>query len=182
MSGSAVTSSELNEPATPNDATRSIHAQHHARPSPVRRADPAPRQHHPRHRRGRDLGRRRVEASELRRGRAAQRSTRARAARARHRRRSAGGHLHVEQRRTHGGLPGGAGDGGGAAHPQHPVVPRAAGLCRQSRRGPDHHRRPHAAPAAQPAASAAEDGEARDRQRRLHRRRRGARRRGRSRL
>ncbi len=57
-------------------------------------------------------------------------------------------HVHVEQRRAPGGVPGRAEHGRGAAHAEHPAVPRPAHLHRQPRRGQGHHRRREAAPAA----------------------------------
>ena len=80
-----------------------------------------------------------------------------RAALAGDRRRPAGRHLPVEQRRAPRGLPGGPVDGCGAAHAQHPAVPRAARLHRQPRRGPDRHRRRLAGRPAGPAPAGDED-------------------------
>ena len=68
-------------------------------------------------------------------------------------RRPAGRHLPVEQRRAPRGLPRRPVDGRGAAHPEHPAVPRAADLHRQPRRGQGRHRRRLAGrPAGQAAA------------------------------
>ena len=74
-----------------------------------------------------------------------------------HRRRPAGRHLPVEQRRAPRGLPGGPVDGRGAAHAEHPAVPRAARLHRQPRRGPGRHRRRLARRPARPAPAGDED-------------------------
>ena len=74
-----------------------------------------------------------------------------------HRRRPAGRHVPVEQRRAPRGLPGDPVDGRGAAHAQHPPVPRAARLHRQPRRGPGRDRRRLARRPAGPAP--AEDGD-----------------------
>ena len=75
-------------------------------------------------------------------------------------------HVHVEQRRTPGGLPGGAVDGRGAAHPQHPAVPRADRLRRQRGRGPGDPGRHVAGRTAGAGAAAARHRAHRDRGRR----------------
>ena len=67
------------------------------------------------------------------------------------------GDVPVEQRRAPRGLPRGPVDGRGAAHAQHPALPRAAGLHRQPRRGPGRHRRRLAGRPARQAAAAARD-------------------------
>jgi hypothetical protein len=64
----------------------------------------------------------------------------------------AGRHLLLEQPGAPRGLPRGAVHGSGAAHPQHPAVPRAARLRDQPRRGQGGHRRRLAGPAARPGA------------------------------
>ena len=84
-------------------------------------------------------------------------AARARPAQPRHHRRPAGRDLHVEQRRAPRGLPRDPVDGRGAAHAQHPAVPRAARLHRQPRRGPGGHRRRLPGAAARPAPAAADD-------------------------
>ena len=76
---------------------------------------------------------------------------------ARHRRRPAGRHLPVEQRRAPRGLPRRPVDGRGPAHAQHPALPRAARLHRQPRRGPGRHRRRLAGRPAGPAPAGDED-------------------------
>ena len=59
-----------------------------------------------------------------------------------------GGDLPLEQPDPPGGLPGRAGHGRGAPHPQPPALPGAARLRHQPRRGPGHHlRRLHRRPA-----------------------------------
>ena len=89
-----------------------------------------------RRQRGRHAWRgRRAAAALLRRGGRAGGSARQRPARSRHRRRPARCDLHVEQRRAPRGLPGGALDGRGAAHAEHPAVPGAGHLHREPRRG-----------------------------------------------
>ena len=92
-------------------------------------------------------------AGDLRRGRRQRRPARRRARRARRRRRRPRRHVLLE----HPGAPRGVlrdpVHGRGAAHAQHPPVPRAARLRRQPRRGPDRHRRRLAGPAARDASS-----------------------------
>ena len=92
---------------------------------------------------------------DVRRARQACGPARQRAPRAGDHRRPAGRHLPVEQRRAPRGLPRRPLDGRGAAHPEHPAVPRAADLHRQPRRGQGRHRRRLAGrPAGQAAADA----------------------------
>ena len=93
------------------------------------------------------------------------RPARQRAALARHHRRPAGRHLPVEQRRAPRGLPRRPVDGRGAAHAEHPALPRAARLHRQPRRGQGRHRRRLAGAAARQAARQARDRRARARRR-----------------
>ena len=78
-----------------------------------------------------------------------------------HHRRPAGRHLPVEQRRAPRGLPRDPVDGRGAAHPEHPALPRAARLHRQPRRGQGRHRRRLAGRPARQAAAEARDRRAR---------------------
>ena len=81
-----------------------------------------------------------------------------------------GRHLHLEQPGAPGRLPGRPVHGRGAAHAQHPALPRAAQLRRQPRRGQGDHRRRHAPPAAGQRVGRPEDGRAPDRgRRRRHR-------------
>ena len=91
----------------------------------------------------------------LRRHRHARRPAGQRPARPGDHRRPAGRHLPVEQRRAPRGLPRDPVDGRGAAHAEHPAVPRAADLHRQPRRGQGRHRRRLAGPAAGQAAARA---------------------------
>ena len=92
---------------------------------------------------------------DVRRGGTPGRPARPRPARPRDHRRPAGRDVHVEQRRAPRGLPRRPVDGRGAAHPQHPALPRAAGLHRQPRRGPRRDRRRLAGAAARQRAAAA---------------------------
>ena len=71
--------------------------------------------------------------------------------------------------RAPGALPGGPVHRPGAAHAQHPAVPRAAGLHREPRRGRRRLRRPLAAAGVHAAAPQAAHGPALHRDRRRHR-------------
>ncbi len=73
-------------------------------------------------------------------------------------------HVHVEQPDAPRGLPGRAVHGCGAAHAEHPPVPRAAGVRHQPRRGPGDHRRRLDHPAAGQGSRPADDGRAHHRQ------------------
>ena len=66
-------------------------------------------------------------------------------------------HVHVEQPGAPRGVPRGAVHGRGAAHAEHPPVPRAAGLRHQPRRGPGDHRRRLDRPAARQGPRPADD-------------------------
>ena len=87
------------------------------------------------------------------------------AAAARHRRRSAGSHVHVEQRRAPRGLPRGAVDGRRPAHPEHQARPRPDRLHRHARGRHRGHRGRLARPALRGGAAARHDDPARDRHR-----------------
>ena len=86
-----------------------------------------------------------------------------------------GRHVHVEQPDAPRGVPGDPVHGCGAAHAEHPAVPRAAGLRHQPRRGQGHHRRRVDRAAAGQGARSVDDGRAHHRE--GHRRHVGPRRR-----
>ena len=88
-----------------------------------------------------------------------------------HQRRRAGRHVLLEHRAPPRAVLRGAVHRAGAAHPQHPAVPRAARLHRGPRRGRGHLRRPLADPAAGAAGRQAGVGAAVRRDRRRRRRR-----------
>ena len=74
------------------------------------------------------------------------------------------GHVPVEQPDAPRGVPGHPVHGCGAAHAEHPPVPRAARLRHQPRRGQGHHRRRLDRPAAGEGARPADDRRADHRQ------------------
>ena len=90
---------------------------------------------------------------------------------ARHQRRRAGRHVLLEHRAAPRALLRGPVHRPGAAHAQHPAVPRAAGLHRQPRAGRGRLRRPLAGPAARAAGRQAGVGAPLHRDRRRRRRR-----------
>ena len=94
-----------------------------------------------RRQRVRDVDRRRRPARDLRRGRRPRRAARRRAAALGIARRATASARSVEQPGAPRGVPRGPVHGRGAAHAQHPALPRAARLRRQPRRGPGRHRR-----------------------------------------
>ncbi len=69
-----------------------------------------------------------------------------------------GRHIRLERPGAPRGVPGDPLDGGGAAHAQHPPLPRAAGLRGQPCRGQGRHRRRLDRPAVRPGPRRVQDG------------------------
>ena len=140
-------------------------AQHHAGRLPAHhQADPRARPNGAREQQGHHLHRRRLHRIDLRRGVRPSRPTGRRAVVAGRTAGRPGGHVHVEQPDPPRGLPGHPVHGCGAAHAEHPPVPRATRVRDQPRRGQGHHhRRVHRA-AAGPGARSTHHGAAHHRE------------------